>query len=44
LIFTFMPLSVICTTNIEYSQSQMYQEIVLLTLIVGSFLCFFTQL
>jgi hypothetical protein len=44
LIFTFMPLSVICTTNIEYSQSQMYQEIVLLILIVGSFLCFFTQL
>jgi hypothetical protein len=44
LIFTFMPLSVMCTTNIEYSQSQMYQEIVLLILIIGSFLCFFTQL
>jgi hypothetical protein len=44
LIFTFMPLSVMCTTNIEYSQRQMYQEIVLLLLIVGSCLCFFTQL
>ena len=44
LIFSFMPLSVMCTTNIEYSQSQMYQEIVLLLLIIGCFLCFFTQL
>ena len=44
LIFTFMPLSVMCTTNIEYSQSQMYQEIVLLLLIIGCFLCYFTQL
>lgn len=44
LIFTFMPLSVMCTTNIEYSQSQMYQEIVLLLLTIGCFLCFFTQL
>jgi len=44
LIFTFMPLSVMCTTNIEYSQSKMYQEIVLLLLIIGCFLCYFTQL
>lgn len=44
LIFSFMPLSVMCTTNIEYSQSQMYQEIVLLLLLIGCFLCFFTQL
>lgn len=44
LIFSFMPLSVMCTTNIEYSQSQMYQEITLLILIVGCFLCYFTQL
>ncbi|WP_445453376.1 DUF6427 family protein [Flavobacterium sp. 25HG05S-40] len=44
LIFTFMPLSVMCTNNIEYSQNRMYQEIVLLLLIVGCFLCFFTQL
>jgi hypothetical protein len=44
LIFTFMPLAVMSTTNIEYSQSQMYQEIVLLLLIIGCFLCFFSQL
>ena len=44
LLFTFMPLSVMCTVNIEYAQRQMYQEIVLLLLIVGSCLCFFTQL
>lgn len=44
LIFTFMPLSVMCTTNIEYSQSQMYQEIVLLIITAGCFLCFFSQL
>ncbi|MGC4040956.1 MAG: DUF6427 family protein [Flavobacterium sp.] len=44
LIFTFMPLSVLATTNIESSQNQMYQEITLLIAIVGCFLCFFTQL
>ena len=44
LLFTFMPLSVMCTTNIEYSQSQMYQEIVLLLLIVGCFSSYFFQL
>lgn len=44
LIFTFMPLSVMATTNIEYSQSQMYQEIVLLIITAGCFLCFFSQL
>ena len=44
LIFTFMPLSVMCTTNIEYSQNQMYQEIVLLLLILGCSLSFFSQL
>lgn len=44
LVFTFMPLSVMCTTNIEYSQSKMYQEIVLLLLITGCFFSFFTQL
>ena len=44
LVFTFMPLSVMCTTNIEYSQSKMYQEIVLLLLIVGCFFSFFSQL
>ncbi|UPT72006.1 MAG: DUF6427 family protein [Flavobacterium sp. JAD_PAG50586_2] len=44
LIFTFMPLSVMCTTNIEYSQSKMYQEIVLLLMMIGCFFSFFTQL
>jgi CDP-diglyceride synthetase len=44
LVFTFMPLSVMCTTNIEYSQSKMYQEIVLLLLITGCFFSFFSQL
>ncbi len=44
LLFTFMPLSVMCTTNIEYSQNKMYKEIVLLLLIVGCMLCFFSQL
>ncbi|WP_293874364.1 DUF6427 family protein [Flavobacterium sp.] len=44
LLFTFMPLSLMCTTNIEYSQNKMYQEIVLLLLILGSFFSFFSQL
>ncbi|WP_333599037.1 DUF6427 family protein [Flavobacterium sp.] len=44
LLFTFMPLSVMGTNNIEYSQNKMYQEIVLLLLIVGSFFAFFAQL
>lgn len=44
LLFTFFPLSVMVTNNIEYSQNKMYQEIVLLLLIVGSFFAFFAQL
>lgn len=44
LCFTFLPLSVMCTTNIEYSQNKMYQEIVLLLLIASSFFTFFIQL
>lgn len=44
LVFSIMPLAVMATTNIESSQSQMYQEIVLLIVIIGCFLCFFTQL
>jgi uncharacterized membrane protein YbhN (UPF0104 family) len=44
LVFTFMPLSVMCTTNIEYSQSKMYQEIVLLLLILGCSFSYFSQL
>ncbi len=44
LLFTFFPLAVMTTNNIEYSQNKMYQEIVLLLLIVGSFIAFFAQL
>ena len=44
LVFTFLPLSVMTTNNIEYSQSKMYQEIVLLLLIIAGFFCFFSQL
>jgi hypothetical protein len=44
LLFTLFPLAVMGTNNIEQSPSKMYQEIVLLLLIVGSCLCFFTQL
>ncbi|MEO5778122.1 MAG: DUF6427 family protein [Flavobacterium sp.] len=44
LIFTFMPLSVMCTNNIEYSQNKMYQEIVLALLLTGSLFIFFAQL
>ncbi|MFN3752812.1 DUF6427 family protein [Flavobacterium sp.] len=44
LIFTLMPLSLMCTNNIEFSQNNMYKEIVLLILISGSFFIFFAQL
>jgi hypothetical protein len=44
LLFTFFPLAVMTTNNIEYSQNKMYQEIVLLLLIIGSFAAFFAQL
>jgi hypothetical protein len=44
LIFTFMPLSVMCTNNIEYSQNKMYQEIVLALVLIGSLFIFFAQL
>lgn len=41
LLFTFMPLSLMCTTNIEYSPSKWYQELVLLLLVLVSFFSFF---
>ena len=44
LVFTFMPLSVMATSNIEYSQSKMYQEIVSALFIILGFFCFFSQL
>ncbi len=44
LLFTFMPLSVMCTSNIENSQNKMYQEIVLALVLFGSMFIFFAQL
>ena|SRR6218665_55249 len=44
LLFTFMPLAVMCTNNIEYSQNKMYQEIVLALVMLGSLFIFFAQL
>ncbi|MGL2962667.1 DUF6427 family protein [Flavobacterium sp. RSB2_4_14] len=44
LLFTFFPLAVMGTNNIEYAQNKIYQEIVLLSVIVGSFFVFFAQL
>lgn len=44
LVFTFMPLSVMATSNIEYSQSKMYQEIVSALFIILGFFCFLSQL
>jgi len=44
LMFTFMPLSVMATSNIEYSQSKMYQEIVSALFIILAVFCFFSQL
>jgi len=44
LVFTFLPLSVLCTNNIEYSHNKMYQEIVLFTVAIATITCFFFQL
>lgn len=44
LVFTFMPLSLMCTTSIEYSQSKWYQELILFLTILGSCFCFLFQL
>jgi hypothetical protein len=44
LLFTFFPLSVMGTNNIEYSQNKIYQEIILASVILGSFFIFFAQL
>lgn len=44
LVFTFFPLAVMCTSNLEYSKSKLYQEIVLSLFIVAGFLSFFSQL
>lgn len=44
LLFTFFPLAVMGTNNIENAQSKMYQEIVLGVLLLGSVLVYFSQL
>ena len=44
LIFTFMPLSVLCTNNVEYAKSKRYQDIVVLILMASAFFTFFSQL
>ena len=44
LVFTFMPLSVMATSNIEYSQNKTHQEIVLALFIIAGFSAFFSQL
>ncbi len=44
LVFTFLPLSVLSTNNIEYSHNKTYQEIVLFTVAIATITCFFFQL
>lgn len=44
LVFTFLPLSILCTNNIEYSQNKTYQEIVLALFILAGFFSYFSQL
>jgi len=44
LLFTFMPLSLMATNNIEYAQSKLYQEMVLFLFMAGSVAAFFAQL
>ncbi len=44
LLFSFMPLAVMGTNNIEYSTNKMYQEIVLSLVTIGCFIAYFIQL
>ncbi len=44
LLFSFMPLAVMGTNNIEYSPNKMYQEIVLSLVTIGCFIAYFIQL
>jgi hypothetical protein len=44
MLFTFFPLSVMATNNIEYNQVKIRNEVVLAIFILLSFYCFFTQL
>ena len=44
LVFTFLPLSVLSTNNIEYSQNKTYQEIVLFTVAIITISIYFFNL
>jgi hypothetical protein len=44
LVFTFFPLSVMATNNIEYSKNKIQQELVLISTIIMVFCCCFLQL
>lgn len=44
LVFTFLPLSILSTNNIEYSQNKTYQEIVLFTVAIIAISTYFFQL
>lgn len=44
LVFTFFPLAVLATNNIEYSQNKKYQEIVLIMVLIISLLSFYSKL
>jgi hypothetical protein len=44
LLFTFFPLAILGTNNVEYNQNKIYQEVVLASAIVFAFICFFIQL
>lgn len=44
LVFTILPLSIMATNTIEYSQNNLRNEIILSVSILGAVLCFFSQL
>lgn len=44
LVFTFLPLSILCTNTLEYSQNKTYQEIVLALFLLAAFFSYFSQL
>ncbi|WP_374551734.1 DUF6427 family protein [Flavobacterium sp.] len=44
LIFTFFPLAVLATNNIEYANSKKYQEIILVLMVIISLISFYSKL
>jgi hypothetical protein len=44
LVFTFLPLSIMCTNDIEFSQNKVYKEIILALFIAAGFFSYFYQL